>query len=139
MKKLIRVLVVILVVLALAIAGVLGFLWYRNNHIFVEDAVYPIRSESLDLREEDISVEHYEAVRAQLPNCEIRWNVPFQGARYPDDTQNISVNTLTEEDVVFLKTYLPKLQKVDAMACHDYAVLEYLCEQNTLPHYQNLF
>ena len=129
MKKLIRILVVILVVLALAIAGVLGFLWYRNNHIFVEDAVYPIRSESLDLREEDISVEHYEAVRAQLPNCEIRWNVPFQGTRYPDDTQNISVNTLTEEDVVFLKTYLPKLQKVDAMACHDYAVLEYLCEQ----------
>ena len=59
MKKLIRVLVVILLVLVLAVAGVLGFLWYRNNHIFVEDAVYPIDSASLDLRGEDISFEHY--------------------------------------------------------------------------------
>ena len=129
MKTLIRVLVVILIILALAVAGVVGFLWYRNNHIFVEDAVYPIDSETLDLRGEDISIEHYESIRAQLPDCVVLWDVPFQGARYPNDTQSISVKTLTEEDVEFLKTYLPKLQKVDAMQCQDYAVLEYLQAQ----------
>ena len=77
MKKLIAVLVVIAILLVLAIAGALGYVWYRENHIFVEDAVYPINAMSLDLREQDISVAHYEAVRDALPNCEILWNVPF--------------------------------------------------------------
>lgn len=129
MKKLIRVLVVILLILLLAVAGTVGFLWYRNNHIFVEDAVYAIDSTTLDLREEDISFEHFESVRSQLPNCEIIWNVPFQGGKFANDSQTLAVKTLTEEDVALLKTYFPKLQKVDAMECHDYAVLESLKEQ----------
>lgn len=129
MKKLIRVLVVLLLILALVVAGAVGFLWYRNNHIFVDDAVYPIDSKTLDLRGEDISFEHYETVRAQLPDCEIFWDVPFQGGKYSNDTTSIAVKTLTEEEVALLKTYFPELRKVDALECHDYAVLEYLKEQ----------
>lgn len=129
MKKLTRVLIVILLVLLLVVAGAVGFLWYRNNHIFVEDAVYAIDSTTLDLRGEDISFEHYESVRSQLPDCEIAWDVPFQGGRFSNDTKELSVKTLAEEDIALLKTYFPKLQKVDAMQCHDYAALEFLKEQ----------
>ena len=45
-----KVLIIILVLL-LAAAGIAGgFWWYRETHIFVEDAVYEKKAESLDLR-----------------------------------------------------------------------------------------
>ena len=70
MKKVLCVVLVILLVFALAAAGGYGYAWYRSNHIFVEDAVYPIDAQSLDLRGQDISFDHYNAVHSQLPNCE---------------------------------------------------------------------
>ena len=129
MKKLIRVLLVVLLVLALAVAGAVGFLWYRNTHIFVEDAVYAKDATELDLREEDISIEHYESVRAQLPGCEIVWNVPFQGGKVDSESVSVAVKTLAEEDIAILQKYVPKLKKVDATGCHDYVVLESLKAQ----------
>lgn len=123
MKTLIRVLVVILLVLVLAIAGILGFMWYRNNHIFVEDAVYPIDSQYLDLREEDISFEHYESLRAQLPDCEILWMVPFHGGKYASNTQSLQVSSLSTEDVAQIAKYFPDLKTLDATECDQYDVL----------------
>lgn len=111
-------------VLALAVAGVTGYFWYQNNHIFVEDAVYPINAKTLDLRGQDISFEHYDAVHSQLPNCEIYWDVPFQVGKYPNDTTKLTVADLTEKDIRILLNYFPKLKTLDATACSDYAVLE---------------
>ena len=129
MKKLITVLIVIVVLLCLAIAGALGYVWYRDNHIFVEDAVYPIDSETLDLRDQDISFEHFDSVRAQLPNCEIFWNVPFQGQKYSNDITALKISALTEADIALMKTYFPRLKTVDAADCDDYVILESLMEQ----------
>ena len=70
-KTVVTVLVVVVLVLALLAAGVVGFMWYRDTHIFVDGTAYPIDAQSLDLREEDISVVHYDAIHSQLPNCEI--------------------------------------------------------------------
>ena len=81
-KKILWILLAIVLVMALAAAAGLGFAWYQNNHIFVEDAVYPIDAQELDLRGQDISFAHYDAVHSQLPGCEIYWDVPFQGSRY---------------------------------------------------------
>ena len=53
-NKLVTVLIVLVLVLVLLIGGTLGFLWYRNSHVFVEGKAYPMAAESLDLREEDI-------------------------------------------------------------------------------------
>lgn len=125
MKKLIAVLVVILILLALGIAGALGYVWYRDNHIFVDDAVYPIAAESLDLRDQDISIEHYETVRAKLPECRVLWNVPFQGAKYPNDTKELKLSTISDEDIAML-VYFPELRTVDATACTDYGQIEKL-------------
>lgn len=123
MKKLITVLVVILILLALGIAGALGYVWYRENHIFVEDAVYPIAAESLDLRGQEISIEHYETLRGKLPSCRILWDVPFQGQRYPDDTASLAVTSLSDEDIARLD-YFPKLTRLDAMQCQEYDQIE---------------
>jgi len=114
----------VVLVLALAVAGVTGYFWYQNNHIFVEDAVYPINAKTLDLRGQDISFEHYDAVHSQLPNCEIYWDVPFQVGKYPNDTTKLTVADLTEKDIRILLNYFPKLKTLDATACSDYAVLE---------------
>ena len=98
-NKVVTVLVVIVLVLVLLIGGALGFLWYRDNHIFVEGEAYPISARTLDLREEDISFAHYEQVHAQLPDCRILWNVPFQGSKFSSDSETLTVSSLTQEDV----------------------------------------
>ena len=119
-KKIIPVLLLILLVLLLAVGGMVGYhVWYQGSHIFVEDAVYEKELTSLDLRGTGVSLDHYEAVRQQLPDCEIRYDLPFQGGFYADDTREITITSLTEEEVALLD-YLPELEKVNAEGCTDY-------------------
>ena len=108
-----KVLLWILILVLLAGAGYGGWYWYRETHIFVEDAVYAKDSETLDLRGTGVSLEHYETVRQQLPDCEIRYDLPFQGKFYADDTTEITVTTPTAEEVALLD-YLPNLHTVHA-------------------------
>jgi len=128
-KTLVTILVVIVLVLALGIAGFLGYNWYRDNHVFVEGDAYPIDTSSLDLREEDISFSYYDSLHAQLPKCDILWNVPFQGSKQSCDVQQLTITTLTEEDIAVMEAYFPNLRAVDASGCHNYAVLEKLMER----------
>ena len=101
-KKLVTVLVVIAVVLALGIAGAVGFIWYRNNHVFVEGDAYDIATQSLDLTAEDISLAYYEDLKSKLPDCEIKWMVPFQDGKYANDTEQLVLKQLSLEDVEFI-------------------------------------
>ncbi len=128
-KKWIAVLVAVLLVLVLAVGGLGGFVWYRSSHVFVEGTAYPANSETLDLREQDISFGHFEALQAQLPDCEILWNVPFQGGKYPSDSASLTVSSLTQQDVQLLMAYFPRLTALDAMGCRDYTALELLKAQ----------
>ena len=58
-----------LVAALLVTGGILGYnVWFHNTHIFVENAVYEKDLTSLDLRGTGVSLEHYEAVRQQLPD-----------------------------------------------------------------------
>jgi len=127
-KTLVTILVVIVLVLALGIAGFLGYNWYRDNHVFVEGDAYPIDTYSLDLREEDISFAYYDSLHAQLPKCDILWNVPFQGGKHSCDVQQLTITTLSEGDIAVMEQYFPNLQSVDASGCHNYGVLEKLVE-----------
>ena len=122
-KTLVTVLVVVALVLALGIAGAVGFVWYRNNHVFVEGDAYEIAAQSLDLTGEDISLAYYEELRAQLPDCEILWMVPFHGGKYRNDTEDLTVSQLSLEDVEFISKYFPNLKALDASQCDAYDVL----------------
>ena len=130
-KKVVVVLSIIALVLALVVAGAIGFLWYRDNHVFVDGKAYPIHAQSLDLREEDISVAHYDQLHALLPECEILWEVPFQDGTCSSDSTTLTISSLTQEDIDRLEAFFPKLQEVDASACADYPMLEAL--QQRLP------
>ena len=128
-KKLVIVLVVILLILSALVAALVGYLWYQNHHVFVEGTAYSTDSEMLDLRGQDISFGHYEALREQLPECEIFWDVPFQGGKYSNDSETLAVTTLTEQDVGLLLEYFPRLKTLDATGCKDYPVIELLKAQ----------
>jgi len=118
-----KVLITAIVILSLILAALLGFIWYTTTHIFVDGAAYPKYEDTLDLRGEDISEAHYLAVQSQLPNCEIIWNVPFQNGRQSSDSAQLAISTLNEEDIRVLKSYFPKLKRIDAGACQDYPQL----------------
>lgn len=124
-SKMKKVIIIVLVVLLAVAAATGGFLWYRDAHIFVEDAVYAKNSEILDLRGQDISLEHYNSVHSQLPDTEIFWDVPFQGTKYANDITEMAISDLTEEDMVLLE-YFPNLTKIDATGCENYVLLESL-------------
>ena len=128
-NKLVTVLSIIAAVLALVLAGAIGFVWYQGTHIFIEDAVYAKSAETLDLREEDISFEHFDQLKNQLPDCSVLWNVPFQGGNVSSDAESVSVTELTEGDIEILLSYFPNLRQVDGSGCSQYAMLELLQQQ----------
>ena len=107
MKKnpVVTILVTLAVVVTLIAVGLTAFIIYQRTHIFVENKAYPISAQSLDLREEDISFAHYDSVHAQLPNCQILWNVPFQGGKVSNDATRISIQNPSSDDIWLLQKY----------------------------------
>lgn len=127
-KTLICLIVVAALLLVCSVGAVTYYVWYRGNHIFVDDVVYEKTLTFLDLRGTGVSVEHYETVREQLPDCEIRYDLPFQGEFCPDDTKELTITSLTDEEVELLD-YLPELTAVHAEGCRDYDQLRALQER----------
>ncbi len=80
------------------------------------------RLETLNLEDTGLTAAQYDALRQALPNCQIRWLVPFQGAFYPQTTKTVTVSTLSEADIQTL-AYLTELTAVKAPACKDYDML----------------
>lgn len=121
MKRKNTALTVAAVALAVCIACV-GAIWYIAGHIFVDGRVYPRNAQTLDLRREEISAEHYEKLRRKLPGCQIQWDIPFQGEYLPQNTIEVTVENLTDGQVRQLD-YLLELETVRAENCTDYAAL----------------
>ena len=119
-KKLIIISAIVLALALAAVGSVLGYnAWYQKTHVFVEETAYEKDLTFVDLRGTGVSLEYYESLREQLPDCEIRYDLPFQGSFYPDDTRELVITALTEEDIALLD-YLPQLETVDARRCKDY-------------------
>lgn len=79
----------------------------------------------LDMRGTQISAQDYETLKLWFTEAEILWEIPFQGAFYPVDTEELTVSSLTQEDVAQLK-YFTNLKRVTAENCPDYPVLHRL-------------
>lgn len=127
-KTLIAISLVLLVILA-ALTG--GGLWLKNTHVFVNMRPYPKDAESLDLGGKQISLDHYQELSRLLPECEISWDVPFQGTHYPSDARKLTVTTLTPDDMARLALF-ENLEEIDAGSCRDYEALMELKE--AYPH-----
>ena len=123
-----KVLITAIVILSLILAALLGFIWYTSTHVFIDGSPYALYADSLDLREKEVTESHYLAVQANLPDCEIIWNVPFQGGVQSSDAVQLSISTLAEEDIRLLAAYFPNLTQIDASACRDYTKLAQLAQ-----------
>ena len=81
MKKSNKGLVIVLLAVVLVLGAVVaGMAWFLTSHFFLEGHAYPKAAEELDLRDEVLTVAEYEALRKQLPDCQITWSpapVPF--------------------------------------------------------------
>lgn len=121
-----KVLITAIVILSLILAGLVGFIWYESTHIFVDGKAYAKYEDVLDLREEQVTESHYLAVKAELPDTRIIWNVPFQNGIVSSDVQQLAISSLSEEDIRLLAAYFPDLRKIDAAGCRDYAHLAQL-------------
>lgn len=121
--------VLLLIAAVLTTGGILGYhMWYQNNHVFIEGTAYDKDLTELDLRGTGVSLDYYEAARQSLPNCHIRYDLPFQGGFYADDTQELTITSLTDEEIGLLD-YLPRLKTVHAEGCTDYPQLMALAQR----------
>lgn len=73
----------------------------------------------IDLRHCNVAPEDYGRLCSAFPDCEIRYELPFQGAFLPLDTESVTVSKLNASDVKRLK-WLKGLHFVDAAECRDY-------------------
>lgn len=83
--------------------------------------------QQLNLRGTGITTEQYDMLAAALPDCDILWSVPFQGAYCDNTAQELVLETLTEEDIAVL-AYFPELVRIKAEDCRDYDQLFRLME-----------
>ena len=98
-------LLAVILVLAIVLAAVGGSFLILSNNYLIDFKLYPKNAASMDLREEKISIQHYKALRQKMPRCEILWNVPFQNGTLPSDTREITVDTLSAQDVETLACF----------------------------------
>ena len=97
-KKLMSVLLCLLILAAM----VLGLAWHMRHYMMIDLRFYPKDAQVLDLREDDISIAHYEKICRRLPEAEILWNIPFREDRYPQETEKLTVTELQEPDLKIL-------------------------------------
>lgn len=123
-KKGMTILVIVLAVILLgSLTGALATRYlYLEDHVFVGEDAYPKDSGQLDLRGTGISIDYYEELQEKLPQCDISWEVPFQGGFTDADIPELTVTSLTDADVEIMD-YFTKLTRVDASACRGYPQL----------------
>lgn len=70
----------------------------------------------------------YAALKAlyeRYPDIDVRYTVPIAGTDYAQDTETVTLRTLSREDMQLL-SYLPNLTRVDGTACREFALLREL-------------
>ena len=115
-------LVIVLTLLAVVVAAAAYVL---GNYHIVNGRFYDKNTTVLNLLEEEIKPSHYDKLREKMPDCEIRWNIPFQGGSLPNDVTEITITSLSEKDIAILD-YAQKLTTVQAEGCTDYETLAQL-------------
>lgn len=117
-----KILLMILLILTVLLSAVSGLFWHMRHYVLIDGQFYPKGVQQLDLRDQEISIRHYEKILRRMPGCEVFWNVPFQEAAVPFDTEELTVSVLTERDIRTMQ-YFTCLETVHAEGCTDYESL----------------
>ena len=83
---------------------------------------------TLDLRGTGLTAEEYRKIAELLPDTQILWEIPFQGAFYPMDTEVLTLEKLNADDLEALALF-PELKTVSAEACGEYRLLQELTDR----------
>jgi len=78
---------------------------------------------SLDLRDNALTVEAFDAIRSLVPKADVRWSVPLGAARYDSASEQIAVPDFSRADIARLG-YFPGLTSLDASGSTDYQALQ---------------
>lgn len=139
----------LILVLLLGVLG-LGSYLFSENFVWLNGKVYSVGTtqldfsgkplpdldglarlkylEVLDLTDTGLTLGEHEWLQSRLPNCEIRWQVPFGTENYAPDVKEIRLDHLTAGDVIMLDD-LAALQTVDLRGCRDYEAILALAER----------
>ena len=82
----------------------------------------------LDLTDTGLTLGEHEWLESRLPDCEIRWQVPFGAEHYPPDVKEICLDHLSAGDVILLDDF-HALETVDLRNCRDYEAILALAER----------
>lgn len=129
------------VIMALLIGIIAGLMHHRDTYITIAGRQLLRDSESLqitvssdedlqliaqlqglkelNLQDSKLTTEQYQALKSALPECSIRWKVPFQGRWIKSDAAKLDLSELADEDILLIR-YFPNLEKVNARGCTDY-------------------
>lgn len=142
MKKIRIILWIPLLCLVLGSCGFLGWRYYhQKTYIYIQGNRY-LRAETqldlsgqgypelaaltqmeklqqLDLRGTGLTGADYDLLRQALPECRILWDIPFQGRFYDENTSQLTVSELSEDDLDQL-AYFTKLRRINAEQCKDF-------------------
>lgn len=99
-----------------------------TQFVFVAGGMYSVHAKVLDLQGKTLTEDDFQNLSERIPNCDITWDVPFQGGALSSKTDTLTVTSLTEEDVHML-SYVTGLEKVHGEDCQDYLQLAQL-QQN---------
>ena len=89
-----------------------------SKYCFVGGRFYARNQYVYDLRGQELSVKNYQKLEKKLPSSWILWDVPFQDTTYSSDSRELSVFTLSDEDVDRL-AFFPQLRVLHAEGCED--------------------
>lgn len=117
MKKKFWIILAALLVIALGAAALI-----LSGYTYVGGQFLKKGENTYDLREKSLSLADYEAICNAFPEANIYWRVRFQGNSIPEDTTDLTVTSLTDEDIRVL-AYLPELKVLHAEGCTDYDAL----------------
>lgn len=112
----------------------IGAFWVAN--VSIDGELFPRNAKVYDLTGHELSAGQYQDICELFPDAQVLWSIPFQGSRYPMDTESITVTSLTEAEAQSLDL-LPNLKLVDGMQCTDLSALLYL--QQRRPDCQVLY
>ncbi|MEA4913723.1 MAG: hypothetical protein VB061_04030 [Christensenella sp.] len=77
---------------------------------------------ALDLRDNALTIEAFDAIQAFVPEAYIRWSVPLGATRYDSESETLMMPDFSQADIAMLG-YFPRLVSLDASGSADYAAL----------------